>query len=250
MHSPYMFDLLTKIFDDHKEYYIFEKIETIRREFRKSTNLIQDLDLGAGSHKVPGASRTIAQIAGSAVSSPRKCEVLFRLAEHLQPKVTIELGSSLGISTAYLASAYANGHVSSFEGNPDLAKIAREVCDGLDLSNIDITCGNFDDVLPSCLDSLQDIDLAYFDGNHRKEPTLKYYEMLRSRCSQNAVFFIDDIRWSSEMFDAWKEMKNDPAVRATVDAFSFGLLFFSPIFKERLDLTVIPDRITGGPIFR
>jgi predicted O-methyltransferase YrrM len=248
MHSPYMYDLLTQVFDDQKLYYVFETIEEAREEISHSDRLIMNLDLGAGSHKAHGASRTVAQIAGSAVSSPRKCEVLFRLAEQLQPKVTIELGSSLGISSAYLAAAYTDGRVYSFDGNPDLIRTAREFCADLKLNNIVFTDGNFDDTLPVQLESLPEIDLAYLDGNHRKEPTIKYYEMLRSKRAQNAVFVLDDIRWTREMFETWKEIKKDDTVRATVDAFSFGILFFSPNFKERLDLTITPERMSGGPI--
>jgi len=245
-----MYDLLTKVFDNQKSYYIFEKIEEARAAFIRSDQLIQDIDYGAGSRKAPSASRTSSQIVGSAVSSPRKCEVLFRLSEQVQPKVTIELGASLGISSAYLASAHRAGRVYSFEGNPALAMTASNLCNGLMLDNIEFITGNFDDVLSAKLDKIQKVDLAYFDGNHRKEPTIRYFKILRSRRARNAVFFIDDIRWSREMYEAWKEIKKDDSVRASVDAFSFGILFFSPVFRKRLDLTITPDRISGGPILR
>jgi len=250
MHSPYMYDLLSKIFDDQKQYYIFEEIEKARSEYLQSNRIVQDIDFGAGSHKARANSRTVAEIAGSAVSSPRKCATLFRLAEHVRPNVTVELGSSLGISSAYLASAYLNGNVYSFDGNPDLVKTARNLCSDLQIGNIEFADGKFSDVLPAFLTHVNEIDLAFIDGNHRKEPTLKYYDMLCSRRSPNAVFIFDDIRWSSEMFETWQEVKKDKVVGATIDAFSFGILFFSPKFKKRLDLTVIPDRWTAGPIFR
>ncbi len=250
MHSPYMFDLLTKVFDDQKVYYIFDRIEHERAQFSHSDRVIMDRDLGAGSHKAPGASRTVAQIAGSAVSSPRKCEVLFRLAEQLRPKVAIELGSSLGISSAYLAAAYKGGHVYSFDGNPDLTKTAREFCAALNLTNIEFEDGDFDASLSDKLKEIEEVDFAYIDGNHRKAPTMRYYEMLRAQRAENAVFVFDDIRWSREMYETWQEVLHDKTIRATIDAFSFGIIFFSPIFKERLDLTIIPDRISGGPILR
>lgn len=250
MHSPYMYDLLTKVFDDHKSYYIFEEIEKVRRDFSQSRRRVQSLDYGAGSHKLSGNSRTESDIVGSAVSSSRKCEVLFRLTEHLQPAVTVEVGASLGISSAYIAAANSNGRIYSFEGNPDLANTARDLSRKLNLNNIDVRDGNFDDSLPACLDSLESVDLAYIDGNHRKEPTLRYFDMLCAKRGPEAVFIIDDIRWSREMYETWCELLQNDAVRASVDAFSFGMLFFSPVFKESLDLTVTPSRLAGGPILR
>ncbi|RLD17592.1 MAG: hypothetical protein DRI69_11985, partial [Bacteroidetes bacterium] len=140
-----MYDLLTKVFDDHKAYYIFEDIEDQRVEFARSGRLIQSLDYGAGSHIISGKSRTASDIVRSAVSSSRKCEMLFRLTEHLRPGVTVELGSSLGISSAYLAAAQSRGRVYSFEGNPYLAKTARELSRNPKHDNIIFSDGNYED---------------------------------------------------------------------------------------------------------
>lgn len=250
MHSPYMYDLLTKVLDSQKSYYKFEEIEAARLDYLQSEHLIRDLDLGAGSHKTGKTARTVAAIANSALSSPRKCQMLFRLVEHLRPRVIIELGSSLGISSAYLGAANPSGKVFCFEGNPDLLSYSQDLGRKLNLPNIEFIGGNFDSELPSKLKALKEVNLAFIDGNHRKIPTLLYYELLRKKCAQNAVIIMDDIRWSAEMFETWTEIIQDSEITASVDVFSFGILFYAPEFKKRLDLSIIPSRHRGGPIFR
>lgn len=249
MHSPYLFDLLPKIFDESKSFYAFSDIESRRLRLNSDDTIIQVPELGAGSHKKTAKRRTIGEFSTVALSSDRQCEVLFRLVAALRPHLTIELGAALGISTAYLASAHKSGQVMSFEGNAQFLEIAKGVIHGLKLENVSFVEGNFDNTLEANLNSLSHkVDLAFIDGNHLLEPTIRYYELIKSKASADCVFIIDDIRWSDEMFEAWKRILDDPDIGATVDAFSFGLIFLSPIFKRRVDFKVTPPRLHGGPI--
>jgi len=67
---------------------------------------------------------------------------------------------------------------------------------------------------------------VFFDGNHRKEPTLKYFKQCLKKTNDNSIFIFDDIYWSEEMESAWNEIKANPEVSITVDLFELGLVFF------------------------
>ncbi len=75
-------------------------------------------DLGAGSKKKTHSKKTICEIARDVVSDQKFGRLLFRLANFYRAHVIMELGSSLGISTAYLASADAASQVVTMEGSP------------------------------------------------------------------------------------------------------------------------------------
>ena len=248
LHSPYLYTLLGHVFDMDKAYYAFAAIENLREHYKLIDEELAGTDLGAGS-AAGGSNRTIGMFASAALSSPRQCETLFRLTQGLNPRLTIELGSAMGISTAYIAAGNPAGDVISIEGNPQLHHYATESMMSLDHENVRIVLGDFDDVLPDTLVALdRPVDLAFIDGNHRKEATVRYYHLIADHLSADGVIVLDDIRWSREMYTAWCEVSSDPRVRVAVDAFSMGILFFSDKFKDRTDYKITPWRMQGGPL--
>ncbi len=70
------------------------------------------------------------------------------------------------------------------------------------------------------------LDFAFFDGNHRYEPTLRYFNLCAARRTERSVFVLDDIHWSAEMERAWNTIRQHPEVRLTIDLFFVGLVFF------------------------
>ena len=113
VHSPFVFDLLLSTIYNKKEFYIYKNIELLRNELLQSAQKLICIDLGAGSLVQNKSSRSVRELVGSAAKSPKYAQLLFRLADHFQPEEILELGTSLGISTAYLASANSKSNVTT-----------------------------------------------------------------------------------------------------------------------------------------
>jgi predicted O-methyltransferase YrrM len=229
LHSPFVFGLYTTVIRHDGEFSAYGRIEARRRELLKSTKSISVKDFGAGSQVAGagGAQRRLSAITRHAAKPPRLAQLLFRLVNHFQPATILELGTSLGLTTAYLAAARARSQVITFEGCPNTAAVARETLEKLELKNVRLIEGNLDQTLPATLAELQKpVDFAFFDGNHRYEPTLRYFEQCLAKAHENSVFVLDDIHWSAEMEQAWEAIKANPAVTVTVDLFYVGLVFF------------------------
>lgn len=226
VHSPFIFDLLLSTIYNRKEFYAYRKIENIRQEMLLSGQNVHCIELGAGSQVLNKPSKTVGQIARSAAKSPKFGQLLFRLVDHFQPENVLELGTSLGISTAYMAVASSKAEIHTIEGCPEVAAIARRNFKNASLKNIDLTVGSFDDVLPGILKQMQRVDLVFFDGNHRKEPTLNYFKQCLEKAVETSVFIFDDIHWSPDMKSAWEEIKENERVTVTLDLFYLGIVFF------------------------
>lgn len=226
IHSPFVFELHKNIIKEKIPYYSFIEIEAIRAKLLLTNKEIYVNDLGAGSKKSSKKHRKISTIAKYSTKKAKHAQLLYRLAYHFQPKTILELGTSLGISTAYLAKACPASQVISIEGSNEIAKVAEVNLQKLQVHNVKQIIGNFDNVLLSAIDELNKLDFVFFDGNHRKEPTLSYFHLCLEKKSENAVFIFDDIHWSKEMESAWQEVKNHPEVRQTIDLFELGLVFF------------------------
>ncbi len=205
----------------------YATVEARRTELLNSPASISVTDFGAGSHTGAGQERRIADIARTAAKPPHLAQLLFRLANYFRPATILELGTSLGLTTAYLAAADSRSQVVTLEGCPNVAAVAHETFAELHLTNISIVQGNIDDTLAPTLSALPTmVDFAFFDGNHRYEPTLRYFELCLAHRTDNSVFVFDDIHWSEEMERAWEAIKAHPDVTMTVDLFYIGLVFF------------------------
>lgn len=238
VHSPFVFEFITKVLNDKGEYYCYQPIEKLRQELLKNKSQLELEDFGAGSRMHASYKRRINEIALSSLKPKKFARLLFRMVNHYQPESVLELGTSLGITTAYLASADEQKPVTTMEGAKAVASIARNNFDKLGLENISIIEGNFDHAMPHFLNKQQKIDFAYIDGNHRKEPTLKYFELLLEKSHSNSVLVFDDVHWSEEMEQAWETIKEHPLVTLTIDLFFIGIVFFRTEQKIKQDFLI------------
>ena len=220
IHSPFVFQLYNEVVNKKGNYYSFDKIEQLRKKLLLSQKEIDVTDLGTGKSE----KRIVSEIAERSLKSAKYGQLLFRLAYHFKPNTILELGTSLGITTSYLASANPNSKVITIEGCPNISSEAKKNFESLGLNNIETIVGNFDSVLPQL--RTNNYELIFFDGNHKKIPTLNYFNQCLSHSTNASVFIFDDIHWSDEMEEAWEEIKSHPKVTVTIDLFFLGLVFF------------------------
>lgn len=231
IHSPFVFDFIEKVLQDGTPYPEYEPIEVLRKKLEHDNRQIPVTDFGAGSATGSNPSRSVAAITRHAAKSRRLGRLLFRVVRHYRYHTQVELGTSLGFSAAYIASANPGASLVTLEGAPAVADIARDNLRQLAVDNAEVVTGNFDVALVPALSRLGKIDFAFIDGNHRKEATLRYFRLLISNVQPPALLIFDDIHWSADMEDAWGDIKKHEAVMLTVDLFFLGLVFFNTNFK-------------------
>lgn len=226
LHSPFVFELYTKIIQSKTKFPPFESIENLRKKLLKNRSIIKITDFGAGSRIYKTNQREIRQIAKSAEKNPKFGKLLFRLIQYFKPSIIFDLGTSLGITTIYESKAYELSKIFTFEGCPATAEIAKENFKELNCENIEIIVGNIDETLPNELAKINKLDFAFFDANHRYEPTIRYFELCLEKANEGSIFVFDDIHWSDEMHEAWQVIRNHKEVMISIDLFYVGLVFF------------------------
>jgi predicted O-methyltransferase YrrM len=224
VHSPFVFTLITKCFYDTKSKPEYAVLKKYRDSLLKNNNTIEVTDFGAGSKVFKSNKREISKIAKTAGISPKRAELLFRIVNYFQPQSILEIGTSLGLATSALSLGNPNAKITTLEGCPETAKVAQEQFKKFDLTNINLEVTEFN----AYLSKLQTLNfkLIYFDGNHQKQATLDYLELLLPTITNETVWIFDDIHWSSEMEEAWEIIKKHPKVTVTIDTFQWGLVFF------------------------
>jgi hypothetical protein len=219
VHSPFVFNFLTKCVYDKKPKPEYSVLKKYRKSLLENNNTIEVTDFGAGSKVFKTNTRIISKIAKTAGISPKRAQLLFRIANYFQSNPSdseqakqsiLEIGTSLGLATAALAS--------------NTGTIAKHQLQLLNIHNVKSIVTEFSEYFKNTKPKTQ--NLIYFDGNHSKKATLAYFECLLPTITNETVWIFDDIHWSAEMQEAWEIIKNHPKVTVTIDTFQWGLVFF------------------------
>lgn len=239
LHSPFVFDFFNSVMGVKVQNLQIDQIERERELFRNDKSEMTFVEYGAGSKVINGNTRVVGKVASSSLSGSWQCKMMYNIIKRYKPQNIIEIGTSLGISTAYLSSAYSKSSIITLEGNASSSKKARNLFDKLRLTNIDIIDGEFGLTIDHALSVLGNIDCAFIDGNHRKQATINYFHQIRERSSNSSFIIIDDIYWSIGMHEAWQEIIEHKSVAFSIDLFRFGIVFFDHSIMEKQHFLLI-----------
>jgi predicted O-methyltransferase YrrM len=151
--------------------------------------------------------------------------LLYAIVRSFAPERGIELGTNVGVSAGYIASAMAvngSGRLWTLEASAPRLRVAAEVIASLGLDDrVEMVPGRFEDTLEATLAAHGPMQFAFVDGNHRADATHEYFERLHG---DRVVLVFDDIRWSDGMRDAWASIESSPKVAAALDLGRLGVI--------------------------
>ncbi len=226
IHSPFLFGFNRDVLNSSIQYQEYRKIDDYRKSLGIDKRSITVTDHGAGSAIFSSESRRVCDILRVSASSVKTGRLLFRLAKYLNPENTIEMGTSLGFGTMCLATGSPKGKIYSLEACANQLEVAGRYLGRAGVNNVELVRGDFSESLPRLMKKMHHIDLAYFDGDHRKESLLWQYNVCRDKATDSSIFVLGDIHWSPGMEEAWRIISSEPEVTLSVDLFWCGLLFF------------------------
>ena len=226
IHSPFVFDIVSRVFRNKTDPAVVYYIEKLRRSLTGDKRIINVMDFGAGAEKSPGNLKNVSDIAKYSAVPGKYGKLLANMAAEFGRPLVIEFGTSLGISTLYMALSCGETPLLSMEGSPETAEIASRNFQEAGLKNIRLKVGQFEDIIPEIINQGIRPGLVFIDGNHRKKPLLDYFKKMAEISDNNSVIIIDDIYYSPEMEEAWNEIKQYGKVSLTIDIFRMGIVFF------------------------
>jgi predicted O-methyltransferase YrrM len=232
VHSPFVFNFIVDVLRDKRRFYAFDEIDCLRDKLLDDTTKIEVSDFGAGSKKLKPNQHSVKKIVKNSAVSKKFGELFFKMIGFYKPKTILEIGTSTGISTLYLSLSDPSATIITLEGCPNLSKLADDNFERLKTSNITQFEGHFDQTLPMALEKLPQVDLVFFDGNHRKEATLAYFNLCLKKSHRDSIFIFDDIHWSPEMEEAWNTIIEHPDIKISIDLFRMGMVFFRSEHRE------------------
>jgi predicted O-methyltransferase YrrM len=205
VHSPFVYDLVTKCFNDKKNYPEYELLKAHRKALRRDDSLFEMTDFGEGSRVFKGNARKVSAVVKNAGMKKKRQKLLLRLARYVKAENVLELGTSLGLGTVALSLSNTFAAVNTVEGCPNTLQKAQHYFEKFNLHNIAIHQQLFSDYLDKTFDTF---DLIFIDGDHNGARTLAYFHSLLKNVHNDSVIIFDDIYWSKDMTAAWQRKEH------------------------------------------
>ena len=224
VHSPFIYDFVTKCLYDKGKYKAYEKLKVYRNNLKHSNKTLQVNDLGEGSKVLHATKRSVKKMINTSSSSKKESQLIYKTARYFNSKAILELGTSLGMGAYALALSNNESKVTTIEGCPNTSNFTKKQFKTLNIHNTTFLTGDFTTIIPRLKD--ESFDVIFFDGHHNKAATIQYFESLLTKAKNETVFIFDDMYWSKGMTEAWHYIKNHIAVTVTVDCFHLGFVFF------------------------
>jgi predicted O-methyltransferase YrrM len=227
IHSPFVYQFVTEVLNDKTAYPEYQLVNRARDKFLQSSKVLEVTDFGAGAgiHRFRTRFRRMREIAKNSAIPHKFGELLFRMIRFYKPEFALELGTSFGLSTLYMAMANKETKLITIEGCAVTAEVAEKSFRSHNLDNTELHIGEFTTTLDSVTEKLPRLDFAFIDGNHRIEPTLHYFSACLKKSHNDTILVFDDIYWSKGMEQAWKQIKSHPQVTVSIDLFRIGIVF-------------------------
>lgn len=221
IHSPFVFDFVSVCLNIELDE--ITKMNSILQSqiLQSSSERIHVIDVGQGSKKL-NSSRKISEIYQSASSKGVYADLLYQLVKHYSKTEVLELGTSLGVGTFFLASGNKNGHVTTIDASAETQNIAKDQLIKLGLTNITFVNSTFKEYFDK--KPAEVFDMIFIDGHHNGQALINYLQLLENNMHDETIIVLDDIRWSNDMFDAWKTLVLDQQYHLTLDLFRMGII--------------------------
>lgn len=226
IHSPFIYGLVNDVFRNKIDPGVVLKIEQVRKKMLTDRRVIEVNDLGSGSEKMKEKLRSIGEIAQFSAVPAKYGKLLYSLSGRFGQSSIIELGTSLGLSAAYMANGSPETTVHTIEGCSNTAAIAEEYLASATEGNVKVYRGSFDSTLPAVAAKAGPPGMIFIDGDHRSDRLMSYFTYLSEISCDDTVIVIDDIHLKCEMGMAWEWIKTCNRVTVTVDILRMGLVFF------------------------
>ncbi|MBW6499140.1 MAG: class I SAM-dependent methyltransferase [Bacteroidales bacterium] len=242
IHSPFLYAFAENCLYSREGHPDFSFLEQMRQRLKNDHAELEVTDYGQGLRFVNERKgeeplryrRSVSSIAKRSLQKPSMCWLLYRMARYFQPSTILELGTSLGLTSAYLAKARPEARIISLEGCPQTAARASALFRESGITNIEILTGPFSQTLPNALTMLGKPDLVYIDGDHSYEGVMSNFLQISEHLYEGSVLILDDIRWSKGMRKAWIEITGHPGATLSVDLLRLGIVFFNPALSKQI----------------
>ena len=230
IHSPIAYDLCRWLDQTRKRANEeCQQLRLLRSELKRDTRILKDAGFGSGSRFFKKPYRRLNQLVSVGISTHFKARILYQLIQYFKPAEVLELGTSIGVTTLYLATAQFPNKVYTVEGNKDYLDVASSLFNRFREGACVVPTLNTFDAALITFNTMP--EWVFVDGSHDYKNTLSIFNAIQNCKNTHQVIVFDDIYWSKEMTRAWSYIVCHSKNALILDAFHFGIVIQHPNLK-------------------
>ncbi len=224
VHSPFVFDFINEVVFNRTNYSDYQFFGSVISSLKSSEEKIHVENFGEDSLKFKAKYRKVSDLVRISSIPMKYGRLLYRISKYYEPATVVELGTSIGLSTLFLAKGSRASKLLTVEGNKALSDFASGLFRQHQLKNIKAVKGDFDQVILRLPSDFASPQLVFIDGNHKYEPSMRYFRYFKEKMKEG-IIIIDDIYWSAGMRKAWREIVQQNLDCVTIDLYRMGIIF-------------------------
>ena len=227
VHSPFTYNLITKVIEEKFPYYVFEEIESFRTQILERKDSYSQITAQKTHHRKYG-------------------QLLFRLVNFFNCENVLQIGASTGIMTLYLASALPACQCVVLEEDKDLKRFTEELIKQARLKNVRIETGDYLLESDELAKKLFGFDLIFINT-----PNNELCKTIIDTCffaKKDIIVIINGINKIRSIKVLWQQLKKKSNVNVLIDLDVFGIIFFKENINKQYYKIYMND--AKRPIFR
>ena len=213
VHSPFVYNLITKVVEEKAPFYAFEEIENFRKKLLNESN-------------------ELSIITAKETQSPNFGAFLFRLMNFFRCKSVLQVGCSTGVMSLYLASVSRTQGEYFFLEERSILQEAETFAMAQHLQKVHFVTGNYEENLQNIKTNFPKMELIFINqlpDSMEIEKGLTWVEDFRD---QKTIVLVNSIK-KKKMKALWNRLKNLPQARTTIDLRALGIVFFDGKLPKR-----------------
>jgi predicted O-methyltransferase YrrM len=215
VHSPFVYDLITKVIEEKSSFYAYKEIENFRKHLLAGNNELSLITAKETQHPNYGA-------------------LLFRLVNFFKCRNILQIGSSTGVLSLYLALAFrTQGECYLVEERSGLLQNLKEYALAHNLQKLHYVEGDFERSLQKLSAVFPAADLIFINLYPGSIELEKLLDLCRFFIKKSTVLILNDVTKNKEMKNLWKKIKKDAQTRVCVDLHALGIVFFDDKLPKR-----------------
>ena len=131
--------------------------------------------------------------------------MIFRIVQDHQPATMLEIGNRSGIEIQYMLNACPKATFKSITYSSDTKD---------------------EQSLRIALSQMEKLDFVLFNAPTERSQRMDEFRLCLQKVHEGSLFVVKYIHQTPEQAFTWKLMRNHPEVRASIDLYSLGILFF------------------------
>lgn len=229
IHSPFVYNLVTKVIDEKCGYYRYSDIELVRKQLLQNTTPVTYTDRRSLNKQ---RTSTVSKLTKREAVNQKQGKLLFRLTNYFKPTRILQVGSGMGLSTLYMTSYDKKVNCVVLEHEAAFTPVLEWVYEKA-RTPVNLYTGSYKETLMPALKELKTVDFILFDIAPESGDIEYLFRECLKCAHEKTVFVCVGINRSRVMSCFWKEICANSDMTVTIDLYSLGIILLEKKLHKR-----------------